>query len=78
MKIAKHASGFKKEVARDVVLEVPERYDGYREQLLSKLTEIIECQESDLTKTARRREVRRILEAFGQQVATQTKRVEET
>lgn len=78
MTIVKHASGFKKEVARDVVLEVPERYDGYREQLLSKLTEIIECQGSGLTKTTRRREVRRILEAFGQQVATQTKRVEET
>ncbi len=78
MTIVKHASGFKREVARDVVLEVPERYDGYREQLLSKLTEIIECQGSGLTKTTRRREVRRILEAFGQQVATQTKRVEET
>lgn len=76
--IVKHSSGFKKEVARDVVLEVPERYDGYREQLLSKLTEIIECQGSGLTKAARRREVGRILEAFGQQVATQTERGEET
>lgn len=78
MMITRHASGFKKGVARDVVVEVPERYDGYRDQLLSKLTEIIECQESGLTKTSRRREVRRILEAFGQQVATQTKRVEAT
>ena len=78
MKITNTQSGFKKDVARDVVLEVPERYDGYREQLLSKLTEIIRSQESGITKTARRREVRRILEAFGQQVATQTKRVEQT
>lgn len=77
MTIVKHASGFKKEVAREVVLEVPERYDGYREQLLSKLTEIIECQGSGLTTTARRREVRRVLEAFGQQVTTQTKQMEE-
>lgn len=71
-----HASGFKK-VALRVVLEVPERYDGYREQLLQKLTEVIGCQGSDLAKVARRREVRRVLKAFGQQAATQIKKSEE-
>ncbi len=77
MKIGTHVSGFKREVARRVVLEVPERYDGYRGQLTGKLTEIIECQERGFTTTARRREIRRILEAFGQQVSTQTKETEE-
>ena len=72
----RHTSGFRK-VAREVVLEVPEPYDGYREQLLPKLTEVIGCQGSGLTKVARRREVRRVLEAFGQQVAAQTKKTEE-
>ena len=72
----KHASGLKK-VAREVVLEVPERYDGYREQLLHKLTEVIGCQGTSLTKAERRREIRRVLDAFGQQVAAQTNKMEE-
>ena len=72
----RHASGFKT-VAREVILEIPELYDGYREQLLPKLTEVIGCQGSGLTKIARRREVRRVLKAFGQQVAAQTKKTEE-
>ena len=67
-----------KQVAREVALEVPEPYDGYREHLLSKLGEIIGCQESGLAKTARRREVKRVLEALGQQVAAETKKGEET
>lgn len=71
----RHASGFK-QVAREVVLGVPERYDGYREQLLHKLTEIIGCQGTSLATAARRRDVRRVLEAFGQQVAAQTKKTE--
>ena len=74
--MVRHASGFKK-VAREVVLEIPELHDGYRQQLLRKLNEVIGCQGSGLTKIARRREVRRVLEAFGQQVAAQTKKTEE-
>ena len=74
--MVRHASGFKK-VAREVALEVPERYDGYREHLLRKLTEVIACQGSGLLKAARRKEVRRLLEAFGQQVAAQTKKMGE-
>ena len=76
--MARQASGFRR-VAREVVLEVPELYDGYREQLLRKLTEIIGCQGSGLTTSARRGEVRRVLEAFGfgQQVAAETKETEE-
>ena len=77
MTMAKQASGFK-QVAREVALEVPELYDGYREHLLSKFNEVIGCQESGLAKTARRREVKRVLEALGQQVAAQTKKAEET
>ena len=67
--------GFTK-VARDVVLEIPERYDGYRAQLVHKLTDVIGCQRSGLSNAARRKEVRRVLEAFGQQVAAETNRVE--
>lgn len=74
--MVKHASSFKK-VAREAVLGVPELYDGYREQLLGKLTEVIGCQGSGQTTAARRREVRRVLEAFGQQVAAQTEKTEE-
>lgn len=68
--------GFTK-VAREVVLEMPERYDGYREQLVRKLAEVIGCQSSGFSTTARRREVRRVLKALGQQVAAETRRVEE-
>ena len=71
----RHPSGFKK-VAREVVLEVPERYDGYREQLLHKLTEVIGCQGTSPAKAARRPKVHRVLDAFGQQVAAQTKKME--
>ena len=74
--MVKHASGFKK-AAREVVSEVPELYNGYREQLLRKLTEVIGCQGSGLTTRARRGEVRRVLEAFGQQVAARTQEMEE-
>ena len=74
--MVRHTSGLKK-VAREVVLEVPEPYDGYHEQLPRKLAEVIGCQGSGLTKIVRGREVRRILEAFGQQVAAQTEKTEE-
>lgn len=74
--MVKQASRLKK-VAREAVLGVPERYDGYREQLLGKLTEVIGFQGGGQTTTARRREVRRVLEAFGQQVAAQTEEMEE-
>ena len=66
-----------KRVAREVVAEVPERYDGYREQLLDKLIEVIGCQDRSLTKIKRRREVRRVLVAFAQQAAAETKKMEE-
>ena len=74
--MAKHASRFRK-VAREVILEVPELYQGYHKVLLRKLTEVIGCQGSGFATAARRREVRRVLEAFGQQAAAQTKTTEE-
>ena len=64
-------------VAREVLLEVPERYAGYREDLLDHLTKIIGCQAGGVGATARRRDIRRILEAFGQQVAPKVKEADE-
>ena len=72
----RHASGFQK-VAREVVLEVPEPYDGYREHLVGKLLEVIDCQRSSSSTISRRKDVRRLLKAFGQQVAAQTNKVED-
>ena len=64
-------------VAREVLLEVPERYAGYREDLLDNLTKTIGCQAGAVGATTRRRDIRRILEAFGQQVAHKVKEVDE-
>ena len=64
-------------VAREVLLEVPERYAGYREDLLDNLTKTIGCQAGGVGATTRRRDIRRILEAFGQQVAHKVKEVDE-
>ncbi len=51
-------------VAAEVVLEIPERYDGYRESLVRQLLEILRRQDSDAGTTTRRAEMRRLIEAF--------------
>lgn len=56
-------------VARTTVLELPERYPGYREHLVGKLTEVIGSQATGSGKIVRRKEIRRVLEAFAHQVA---------
>lgn len=59
-------------VAAEAVLEVPERYPGYREDLVRQLMGILRRQDEDVGQNTRRSEIRRLLESFGTQVAAKT------
>lgn len=61
-------------VASEVVLDIPERYVGYREDLVRQLLDVLRHQGLDAGTNTRRTEIRRVLEAFGAQM---TVKVEE-
>ena len=60
-------------VAAEAVLGVPERYPGYREELVRHLMEVLRRQAADSGQNTRRSEIRRLLDAFGQEVVSQTR-----
>lgn len=59
-------------VAEEAVLAIPERYPGYREGLIRQLMEILQRQGAGSGQNNRRSEIRRMLEAFGQEIASHT------
>ena len=57
-------------VAKQRVLEIDARYDGYHADLVNKLVEIVTKQEEGLSQQKRRSEVADIITTFGSAVAS--------
>lgn len=64
-------------VAKEAVLDIPERYSGYREALVRQLMEILRHQEEGAGPTTRRTEIRRLLEGFSAKVAAKAEEEED-
>jgi hypothetical protein len=60
-------------VAKDQVLGIPERYSGYRMDLVNLLVQVISLQSTESADVSRRREAKKLVSAFGDEAARKRK-----
>ena len=56
-------------VARETVLDITERYEGYHADLVGTFAQVLSIQQSEPSNTARRRTIERHVREFADQVA---------